>query len=79
MSMDVLQEKIRKKKNPALLCLDPTGQVIPPHLMEEALQEKGETLEAAALACENFCRGILLRESRPWNGSWPMPGRRTCM
>ena len=35
MSMDVLQEKIRKKKNPALLCLDPTGQVIPPHLMEE--------------------------------------------
>lgn len=59
MSMDVLQEKIRKKKNPALLCLDPTGQVIPPHLMEEALQEKGETLEAAALACENFCRGIL--------------------
>lgn len=59
MSIDLLQEKIRKKKNPALLCLDPTGQVIPPHLMEEALRERGETLEAAALACENFCRGIL--------------------
>ena len=59
MSMDRLQEKIRKCKNPSLLSLDPTGQVIPPHLVEEAVREKGETLEAMALACENFCRGIL--------------------
>ena len=59
MSMDQLQEKIRKCKNPSLLSLDPTGQVIPPHLVEEAIREKGETLEAMALACENFCRGIL--------------------
>lgn len=59
MSMEILQEKIRKKKNPALLCLDPTGDVIPPHLLEEAIREKGQTLEALALACENYCRGIL--------------------
>ena len=59
MSMDLLQEKIKKCKNPSLLSLDPTGQVIPRHLVEEAVSERGETLEALALACENFCRGIL--------------------
>ena len=54
MSMEILQEKIRKKKNPALLCLDPTGDVIPPHLLEKVPPERREALE-----------GVLALDPRP--------------
>ena len=59
MSIDILQEKIRKLKNPSLVGLDPTGQVVPRHLIEQAVAEQGETPAAVASAYETFCVTIL--------------------
>ena len=43
MSMDVLQEKIRKFKNPSMAGLDPSPELIPEHLLREAFAQHGET------------------------------------
>ena len=51
MSIDVLQEKIRKTKNPSMIDLALKISDLPPHLMEE------EGSAAAAYGC--FCREIL--------------------
>lgn len=59
MSIDTLQMKIRKLKNPSMLTLSPTPEWIPPYLLEEKLQAMGQTLQALAAACETFCTGIL--------------------
>ena len=59
MSVDVLQAKIRKTKNPTMVGLDPTPELIPPALLEAAIAEKGENPEALALAYARFCCGIL--------------------
>lgn len=50
MSMDVLQEKIRRKKNPTVAGLDPKLEYIPQHLIDEAFAKYGQTLEGAAEA-----------------------------
>lgn len=59
MSIDVLQEKIRMLKNPTMVGLDPTPDVVPEFLLQEAREKLGHTPEAAASAYETFCQGIL--------------------
>lgn len=51
MSIDVLQDRIRKLKNPSMIDLVLKAADLPPHLT----QQEG----SAAKACERFCREIL--------------------
>lgn len=59
MGIDVLQQKIRKMKNPTMVGLDPILQLIPSRIKEEAYKKFGETLMGAAEAYRIFCFGIL--------------------
>lgn len=59
MSMDVLQEMIRKKKNPTVAGLDPKLDYIPQHLKDEAFAKYGKTLKGAAEAYRLFCFGLI--------------------
>ena len=59
MSMDVLQEKIRQKKNPTVAGLDPRLDYIPQHLLDAAYAKYGQTLRGAAEAYRLFCRGLI--------------------
>lgn len=59
MSVDVLQNKIRKLKNPSMVGLDPTPDIIPSFILQEAFAEKGHTLNGLAEAYNRFCTGIL--------------------
>lgn len=59
MSIDVLQTKIRKVKNPSMIGLDPTIEILPPHLLQAAYEQHGQTLEAIAAAYRVFCTDIL--------------------
>ncbi len=59
MSIDVLQDKIRKRKNPVMLGLDPYLPTLPPHIVREAFEEHGQTLHAAAAAYGRFCIELL--------------------
>ena len=59
MSIDILQERIRTMKNPTVVGLDPTPDVVPAYLLEEARQRLGQGPEAVASAYETFCLAIL--------------------
>lgn len=59
MAIDSLQEKIRKMKNPAMVCLCPTYEALPAGIKAAAREAHGDTLTAAAAGYEAFCRGIL--------------------
>ena len=59
MSIAVLQEKIRKMKNPSMVGLDPILELIPEHIKKEAYASYGETLRGAAEVYRVFCFGIL--------------------
>ena len=59
MSMDVLQEKIRKKKNPTVAGLDPKLDYIPQYIKDEAFEKYGKTLKGAAEAYRVFCYGLI--------------------
>lgn len=59
MSVDVLQQKIRKRKAPIMVCLCPYYDQIPSFLREQAREEFGDTLAAAAESCRAFCFGVL--------------------
>lgn len=59
MSIDLLQTKIRKLKNPTMLELAPTQELIPPQLLDEAFRQHGPTLKGLAEACRAFCRQLL--------------------
>ena len=59
MSVDVLQQKIRKLKTPIMACLCPYYDQIPSFLREQAREELGDTLAAAAESCRAFCFGVL--------------------
>ena len=61
MSVDVLQEKIRQKKNPAMIALGPTPELIPPALLAQARETREQTLPALALAAETYCMELLER------------------
>jgi len=67
MSIDVLQEKIRKMKNPSMVGLDPILELIPEHIKQAAYSQHGQTLKGAAEAYKIFCCGILdaLQETVP--------------
>lgn len=59
MAVDVLQAKIRKLKNPTMVCICPTIRELPLHIKEEARHKYGQTLRAAADAYRTFSFGIL--------------------
>lgn len=59
MSIDVLQEKIRKCKNPVMVGLDPYLPILPRHILAEAYAQHGETLAGAAAAYERFCAELI--------------------
>ena len=54
-----LIEKIVEKKAPVVVGLDPGLKFIPTHLMKEAVEKKGDTLEAAADAVLSFNKAIV--------------------
>ena len=54
MSFDILQDKIKEKKNPTVAGLDARVEYIPPHILKKYTSQYGETLQAAALAVEEF-------------------------
>ena len=59
MSFDVLQDKIRAKKNPTVAGLDPKPEQIPPHILKAAYAQHGETLAGAAEAVWQFNKGLI--------------------
>ena len=59
MAIDVLQAKIRKTKNPTMVGLDPTPELIPPSLLELGCAERGHNPAGLARAYTLFCQGIL--------------------
>ena len=59
MSMDILQKKIRQKKNPTVAGLDPTLDYIPQHIKDEAFAKYGHTLKGAAEAYKVFSFGLI--------------------
>lgn len=67
MSIDYLQEKIRKLKNPLMVGLDPYLPILPQHIVKEAYETHGQTLAGAAAAYYRFCVELLdaLKEEVP--------------
>ena len=63
MSIDVLQERIRKLKSPIMVGLDPYLPVLPRHIVRDAFDEYGQTLRGAAEAYYRFCTELLDRLS----------------
>ena len=61
MSIDVLQERIRKLKSPIMVGLDPYLPVLPRHIVRDAFDEYGQTLRGAAEAYYRFCTELLDR------------------
>lgn len=59
MSIDLLQERIRKCKNPVMVGLDPYLPILPQHIVNEAFAEYGQTLSGAAVAYERFCTELI--------------------
>lgn len=59
MSIDRLQSLIRTRRNPTVAGLDPRVEYIPPHILKKYIEEKGETLEAAAEAFFEFNQGLI--------------------
>ncbi len=59
MGIDHLIERIREKKTPIAVGLDPRLDMVPSFLLDNAVAQKGETLEAAADAVYAFNYGIL--------------------
>ena len=59
MSFDILQEKIREKKNPTVAGLDARVEYVPPYLLKKYTDQYGETLEAAAEAICEFDFGLI--------------------
>ena len=59
MSFDLLQDKIRAKKNPTVAGLDPKPEQIPPHILKACYEQHGETLQGAAEAVWAFNQGLI--------------------
>ena len=59
MSFARLQKKIDEMQNPTVVGLDPDLAHIPPEIIEKYTAERGETLEAAALAVFEFNSGLI--------------------
>ena len=66
MAVDVLQAKIRKLKNPTMVCICPTIRELPLHIKEEARHKYGQTLRAASARwseAEDYAHCMLPHES----------------
>lgn len=59
MSIDALQHRIRVFKNPSMLGLDPTPEIIPQFLFENAYAQYGKTLRAMGECYRVFCTALL--------------------
>ena len=59
MSFDVLQDKIKARKNPTVAGLDARVEYVPPHILKKYTGRHGETLEAAAGAVLEFDKGLI--------------------
>jgi len=59
MSIDALQDKIRAMKNPSMVGLDPTEDLIPLHILDAAYAQHGETPAGLAAAFEVLCFELL--------------------
>lgn len=59
MSIDYLQGKIRKLKNPTMLGLDPYLPILPQHIVKDAFAQYGQTTQAAAQAYYRFCTELM--------------------
>ena len=59
MSFDVLQDKIREKRNPTVAGLDARVEYVPPHILQKYTGQYGQTLEAAAKAVAEFDCGLI--------------------
>ena len=54
-----LVANIKKTNAPIVVGLDPTMKLIPPFIMEKAIKEHGETLNAAAAAIWEYNKGLI--------------------
>lgn len=59
MSVDRLQEKIRKMKSPVAFGMDPMPDRIPPYLLAESREKYGDTVRALADSYEAFGRILI--------------------
>ena len=59
MSFDVLQDKIKAKKNPTVAGLDARVEYVPAFILKKYTAQYGETLEAAAQAVLEFDCGLI--------------------
>jgi orotidine-5'-phosphate decarboxylase len=59
MSFDVLQEKIREKKNPTVAGLDARIEYVPEHIRKEAFEKYGVGLKGAVEAIWQFNVGLI--------------------
>ncbi|MCQ2419242.1 MAG: hypothetical protein MJ085_05590 [Clostridia bacterium] len=59
MSIDVLQSKIRKLKNPTVLKLSPSVSELPPQVLSKAVETHGNTLQAVAEGYREYCFALL--------------------
>lgn len=57
--INTLIKKIKETKAPIVVGLDPMLNYMPAHLLEKAIKEQGETLEAAAGAVYEYNKGIV--------------------
>lgn len=59
MSFDVLQDKIREKKNPTVAGLDTRIEYVPAHIQKKSFAQFGENLMGAADAVWEFNKGLI--------------------
>ncbi|MCI9548561.1 MAG: orotidine-5'-phosphate decarboxylase [Oscillospiraceae bacterium] len=59
MSFDVLQDKIKAKKNPTVAGMDARVEHVPPSILKKHMDRHGQTLEAAAGAVLEFDKGLI--------------------
>ncbi|HAZ91466.1 MAG TPA: orotidine-5'-phosphate decarboxylase [Eubacterium sp.] len=57
--INTLIKKIKETKAPIVVGLDPMLNYMPAHLLEKAIKEQGETLEAAASTVYEYNKGIV--------------------
>ena len=78
MSFDVLQDKIKAKKNPTVAGLDARVEHVPPSILKKHMDRHGQTLEAAAdvrYAFDELGRGAVVNASRSIMCAWQKTGK----
>ena len=57
--MDILIEKIKEKKNPSVIGLDPKLEYVPNYIKKKNFTEHGNSLKAAAESILDFNKGLI--------------------